>query len=144
MLKWFAAAPFLALAVLGAAACGDDDEEAGDTPGDGAESRTATLEANDFYFEPAQLTAEPGQLLTVKVQNNGAAEHTFTVNGLGIDEEIPAGKEKDIKVTSTETGEFEFYCRYHHSNMTGTITIGEGGAASTKDSNGGGGGGYGY
>jgi plastocyanin len=144
MLKWFAAAPFLALAVLGATACGDADEEAGDTPGDGAESGPVTLEADDFYFEPAQLTAEPGQLLTVKVQNNGAAEHTFTVNGLGIDEEIPAGKEKDIEVTSTETGEFEFYCRYHHSNMTGTITIGQGGADAPTENADTSGGDYGY
>ena len=138
--KWLAPVAFLALAALPFTACGGDDEEAGDTSGNGAASATVTLTARDFSFEPTELTGDPGQLLTVKVQNNGAVEHTFTVNDLGIDEEIAAGEEKDIEVTSA--GAFEFYCRYHQSKMSGTITIGEGGGASTTDS--GGGSGYGY
>ncbi len=144
MLKWFAAAPFLALAVLGATACGDADEEAGDTPGDGAESGPVTLEADDFYFEPTALTADPGQTLSIKIANEGAAEHTFTIDGLGIDEVIGAGEERVVEVSSSEAGEFEYYCRYHHSNMTGAITIGEGGAAAPTENADTSGGDYGY
>ena len=138
-----AAAALLALATLVFAACGGDDEEAGDTSGDNALSGPVVLEADDFYFEPAALTADPGQTLSVKVANEGAAEHTFTIDGLGIDAVIAAGEDRVVEVSSSEAGEFEFYCRYHSSQMSGTITIGQGGAASTKDSSGGGSG-YGY
>ena len=140
-----AAAALLALAALVFAACGGDDEEATETSGDGAESGPVVLEADDFYFEPTALTADPGQTLSVKVANEGAAEHTFTIDGLGIDEVIAAGEDRVVEISSSEAGEFEFYCRYHSNQMSGTITIGEGGATSTKDSSGGGGGGgYGY
>ena len=136
---------FLALAALAFAACGGDEEEAGDSAASSAGSGDTTVEVGDFFFEPAALSADSEKALTLKVTNNGAAEHTFTIDDLGIDEEIAAGEEKEISLESSAAGQFEFYCRYHSSKMTGTITIGEGSAAApTKDGDSGSGSGYGY
>ena len=130
-------------AVLTAAACGGDDEEAGDaSSGDG--SGAVTLDAGDFFFSPTELTADPGQTLTVTVSNKGAAEHTFTIDDLGVDEVLKAGEEKAINVAADQAGAFEFYCRFHRSKMTGTLTIGAAAAAPADKDSTGSGSGYGY
>ena len=129
-------------AILTAAACGGDDEEAGDPSGDG--SGAVTLDAGDFFFSSTELTADPGQTLTVTVSNNGVAEHTFTIDDLGVDEVVKAGEEKAIDVAADQSGTFEYYCRFHHSKMTGTLTIGDAAAAPADKDSSGSGSGYGY
>lgn len=123
------------IGALSLAACGGNDEEKNPPSNDGAQPSAVTLEADDFYFKPTSLSVESGQTLTVKVENEGKAEHTFTVDTLGVDVEIPAGEDKEVDITAPKSGSFDFYCRYHRSRgMTGTITVGEGSAAApTKD-----------
>ncbi len=139
--RWLPAFALLTLAaVLLFAACGGDDEA---EPGADAASGTLNLEQDDFYFEPTQLTAD--QPVTLKITNKGKAEHTFTVDALKIDRVVPAGAEEDIALPGGAPGSFEYYCRFHHSQMSGTLTLGTGGPASSPPSSTGGGyGGFGY
>jgi len=136
----------LALATaLIAAACGDDEEYTSSSASSASSASSTgapgsvTLKAGDFFFQPTSLTAAPGQTLTVRVKNEGATAHTFTIDDLGVDTVIPAGEEKEVEVNAAGHDSLSFYCRFHPSRMTGTITAGEGSApAPTGDSSRGG------
>ena len=127
-------------AALLAAACGDDDEE--DTSGGGptAESGAQTVEvvATDFAFAPAEISAEPGQAVSITLKNDGTVEHSFTIDDLGVDTEAEGGEEATTELTAPDES-VEFYCRYHPSQMRGTVKVGASGAAApTEDDDGGG------
>lgn len=72
--------------------------------------------------DDAQLTVEQGD--AVFVENKDLYRHTFTVESLGIDEEIPAGVDRRL-VIDAEPGEYEFVCEVqgHEDDMKGTLTV---------------------
>ncbi len=79
----------------------------------GADEQELEMEADDFYFGPTFVTAAPGQKVTVKVKNEGDASHTFTIDGLGVDQEVRPGESADIDVTLPASGTVPFNCRFH-------------------------------
>lgn len=124
--------PLATLAVLAAATafvagCGDDN---GGADGDAVEADNgatgpadATLELEDFQYSPDTLEGTAGETLTVDLENTSDSSHTFT--GDGVDETLQAGDTKTVEVDLPDTGDFEFFCRFHRSQgMTGTITTG--------------------
>lgn len=77
-----------------------------------------------FAFVPAELRGSPGQTLTIEVENEGSASHTFTVEDLGIDEELSPGDRVEVEVTLPDSGSLPFVCRFHErSGMVGEITV---------------------
>ncbi|MGH2807666.1 MAG: cupredoxin domain-containing protein [Actinomycetota bacterium] len=105
-----------------APACGQEGEDAG-----AAVSQTVAVEAFDFYFEPTSLLVELGARVTVEFTNNGSVSHSFSAPDL--DAEVEAGNGQDATVTFTvpdQPGSFDFFCKYHADQMTGTISIGGG------------------
>lgn len=77
---------------------------------DGGQARVA---AQDVFFEPTFVRAEPGQTVTVTVTNEGTIDHTFTIEDQDIDEVLAPGDETTVKVTVPD-GEFaRFVCRFH-------------------------------
>lgn len=77
-----------------------------------------------FAFVPAELRASPGQTLTIEIENEGSASHTFTIDRLGIDEELSPGDRVEVEVTLPESGSLPFVCRFHErSGMVGEITV---------------------
>ncbi len=135
MRKWFWVLALAAIAAaLLAAACGDDEEETGDneSPGNNEEAgQTVEMEMDDFYFDPAELDAAPGDTITVNLKNEGQATHTFTIDALGIDQQVAAGEEATVQVHAAEAGDLRFYCRFHGaSGMEGTIKVGSGSAGA--------------
>jgi plastocyanin len=147
MRKLATAAGLLLLSTLVLAACGDDDDE--DTSGGTeptAESGAQTVEivATDFAFEPTEVSAEPGQAVTVTLKNDGAVEHSFTIDDLDVEAEAEGGEEATAEFTAPAES-VEFHCRYHPAQMRGTVTVADdagGAAAPTQDSSDSGG--YGY
>ena len=85
-------------------ACGDDDDTSGSASGSGSGSgvsadeptgeSVATITAADIAYDPTELTV-------------GEAE---------------GGEDADI-VVPDEPGTYDFYCRYHPDQMTGTLTV---------------------
>jgi plastocyanin len=93
------------------------------------------LEAYEFYFQPTVLTGEAGQTITLEVLNEGAQSHTFTVDPLRVDLEVPPGQNATTKVTFPDSGAFLFYCRFHAGGaMRGGLSVGGdlGAAAGTE------------
>ncbi|MCC6179324.1 MAG: cupredoxin domain-containing protein [Chloroflexi bacterium] len=84
------------------------------------------LEADDFYFEPTFVRGTPGQKLTLEIENEGAAEHTFTIPGQQIDTVLQPGGKADVAVTVPNSGALRFYCRFHTSlGMNGELLAGD-------------------
>jgi plastocyanin len=79
------------------------------------------VEAQDFEFAAPKLVADSGEI-TVYVENTGDALHSFTIDKLGIDEYVPAGKSARITFTAGP-GTYRFYCGPHAPDMEGSLTV---------------------
>lgn len=129
-----AAVSLITILALGTlmAACSSDDSS---TPAEGASSpaEEATdvsgtseldMEVDSFYFEPAVLQGTAGQTLSIHLENESDATHTFTIDDQSIDEELAGGASADVEVTFPDSGSVTFYCRFHQSSgMEGELTV---------------------
>ena len=78
----------------------------------------------DFFFSPNVLTGSAGQQLTLTIDNQGAATHTFTIASEHIDVTLAPGTQQTVKVTFPNSGSTEFLCRFHESmGMTGELQV---------------------
>jgi plastocyanin len=110
-------------------------------------SGTTKVELDDYYFQPTVIKGKPGQKVTVKLDNAGSVEHTFTIDSQSINEMLQPGSEASVMVTIPKSGAVSFYCKFHKaSGMAGalvangsSVSSGSGGGSS----GGGGGGAYG-
>jgi plastocyanin len=97
-----------------------------DVSGKGS-SAAIELEADDFYFNPTFVKAATGQKVTVEVKNEGKAAHTFTVDQLGIDQQVDPGKTAKVEVQLPSSGAVAWYCRFHRARgMQGAFYFNEG------------------
>jgi plastocyanin len=82
------------------------------------------VELNDDYFNPNVITVPVGKTTTLLLKNQGNRDHTFTVKKLGIDTEVPPGKEKTITVKPETPGTYELICRFHYlKGMDGKVIV---------------------
>ena len=111
-----------------AAGCGG--EESGTEGGGGGQ--TIQVAASDFEFDPAELTADPGEI-SFELTNDGEAPHALEIEGNGVEESsetIDAGASTTLTVT-LEEGTYEIYCpvgNHKDMGMVGTLTVGSSGA----------------
>lgn len=126
----------VAVCALGLTGCSSDDgggdtgSETGTTGsnqnGDCAdltgEGSTFTITISDFAFDPNCFTASASQ--GISIENQDAADHTFTVTGTDIDVPIAAGQTFDGEPISgaVSPGTYDFLCTLHPT-MTGQVTI---------------------
>ncbi|MDQ4064797.1 MAG: cupredoxin domain-containing protein [Actinomycetota bacterium] len=88
-------------------------------------SASASVEAFDFYFEPTTVFFERGVEATVTLTNNGSVAHSFTVADLDVEVEVEPGSEASTTfVTPDEPTAYEFFCKFHPEEMTGSLSIG--------------------
>ena len=94
----------------------------GSPPEDVPEIRIET-EPNfgNFQFSERDLELKAGDTIIVDFRAR-KEYHTFTVNGLAIDEIITPGQPNRFSYTFHEAGTFTFFC-IPHPYMTGTITV---------------------
>lgn len=126
------------------AACGDDDDAktnttgATTTAGGGTTTQDITITAADFSFNPTSITAAPGQKVKITLDNSGQAPHSFTVGSNDVTE-AEGGQEAAGEFT-VQAGDTEFHCKYHPTQMIGTISV----SGSDASATGAPGGGFGY
>jgi plastocyanin len=86
--------------------------------------KTIQMKSGNFFFDPAEITAEPGQEITIHFTEN-AGFHTFVIDAINLVKKVEA----DGKVTftaPTEPGSYEFYCNigsHQAKGMTGLLKI---------------------
>jgi len=90
-----------------------------DLTGEGA---TFTIMISDFAFDPNCFTASASQ--GISIENQDAADHTFTITGTDVDVPIAAGQTFNGEPISgaVSPGTYDFLCTLHPT-MTGQVTI---------------------
>ncbi|MCA1824986.1 MAG: cupredoxin domain-containing protein [Mycobacteriales bacterium] len=91
-----------------------------------------SLEQDDFYFGPTFVRATAGQVVKVKLENEGDKPHTFTIDALGVDQEVAPGKSAQVSVTvPAGSAPVVFYCRFHRGGgMQGAFYVGNAGGGA--------------
>jgi len=92
---------------------------------------TIDMEADDYYFEPTFVKVKPGEKVTIELENEGNASHTFTSDSLNIDQQVAPGKKAKFTLTVPSDGTaFEFHCSFHQDmGMQGAFFTKKGGTA---------------
>ena len=92
------------------------------------ESKTITINAHRFAFEPAQITLKKGEPVTLQLTTTDVT-HGFYLKPLKIDEVIEPGKTTEVKLTPQVAGTFtticDHFCGANHGNMKMTIVVEE-------------------
>ena len=56
------------------------------------------------------------------ITNTGAVEHSFTLDDDSVSQDIEPGETQTVTVDIT--ADAGFHCKYHPTQMTGTLTVG--------------------
>lgn len=75
----------------------------------------------DSNFSDTSLEADEGTV-SVFVDNNDGTTHTFTIEELDVDLEIPGGKAARVEFEA-EQGSYNFICVPHEEDMEGNLTV---------------------
>jgi plastocyanin len=124
----------LALAAVGPllllAACSSSGDNATTTTkasqttsasGGTAQPQAITVTAVDLSLSPATITASAGQVIKVTFKNNGTIPHSFTVGTTDVAVANAGASSSGSFTASAQT--VEFHCKYHPTQLKGTITI---------------------
>ena len=118
-------------------ACGGDDGYGGSAATATRPAATATAPAAaatagvpstvaiiDFGFSPNQFSVAAGQTVRFTVKNDGAINHTFTIDGVVNTGTLSGGASKEVSFTPAAAGTLTFYCQVHgQAAMSGTIRV---------------------
>jgi plastocyanin len=89
------------------------------------------VEQDNFYFEKTFLKGTAGTV-TVKLENEGNTQHSFTIDDQDIDAVVQPGKAKTVTVKLTDGQPVSFYCKFHRSSgMQGALYTAAGGTTSS-------------
>ncbi|MFN2388763.1 MAG: cupredoxin domain-containing protein [Actinomycetota bacterium] len=105
----------LGIAVVVSVAARVSYEEAEARPGD------IELAAEDFEFTNESLQTDAGRV-SVTVTNEDQTWHTFTIESLDVDLDIPAATTARVTFDA-EPGTYEFFCRPHPEDMKGELQV---------------------
>jgi YVTN family beta-propeller protein len=91
------------------------------------------LEADDYYFGPTFLRGNPGQKLTLMMENEASTLHNVTIPALGIDKDIPPKGKVRLEVTFPASGALAFFCKFHGPlGMNGQLLTGDPAASGPR------------
>lgn len=105
----------------------------GDLVGMGAAAAQEITMA-EFAFTPTFIKVASEATLKVTLKNpGGLADHTFTLDALGVDRQLKPGEQADFDLKLPAAGEaLRFYCRLHaDKGMQGAIYFNDGEPVST-------------
>ncbi len=80
----------------------------------------------DIAFEPKEFTIAADTDVVVFLPNEGALEHNFTIDELGIATDTIPGGESTTVTINAPAGTYEYYCSipgHREAGMVGTLTV---------------------
>ena len=93
--------------------------------GDGAAvGESSVVDMVGFEYVPAQLRADAGSV-AIRFANDSADNHSFTIDALGLDVQVPSGRER-VVVVEAQAGEYAVYCSvddHRDQGMVGKLTV---------------------
>lgn len=97
------------------------------TPSATAAVREVTVSGTEFKFEPATLTASPGEKIRLIFNNTGRARHDFVVESQNIKTQVIAsGTSETIQFTAPQRGTYTFICSvpgHREAGMVGKLVV---------------------
>src|SRR5919109_2815028 len=96
-----------------------------------AQGQEVTVRMEDNFFDPANITVEPGTTVTW-VQSGNNPHTTTSYDGLWDSGLLPGGSGETFSFTFEEPGTYDYFCIPHENlGMVGSVTV-AGGAATTS------------
>jgi YVTN family beta-propeller protein len=87
------------------------------------------LEADDYYFAPTFIRGQPGQQLTLEIENESGTLHNISLPEQHIDTDIPPKGRVKVDVTIPPSGIVHFFCKFHGAlGMNGGLLAGDAGS----------------
>jgi uncharacterized cupredoxin-like copper-binding protein len=90
----------------------------------GGAEQEVTITGHDIYFDPAEVHIKAGKVKFI-LPNEGAAQHDFSIDELGIQVDMPAGTTQEVEA-DIPSGTYEFYCNvpgHEDAGMVGTLVV---------------------
>lgn len=88
---------------------------------------TFTVIGLDYAFEPADLTVNEGDTVTVVFRNDGALAHTWELPAFNvISDELGSGESQELTFVADKAGVYEIICGvvgHADLGMVGTLTV---------------------
>jgi glucose dehydrogenase/plastocyanin len=84
------------------------------------------VSAVDIAFEPKEFTIAANTDVVVTITNNGALQHDFTIDELGVKSDLLGGGESTEVTINAAAGTYEYYCSvtgHREAGMVGTLTV---------------------
>jgi plastocyanin len=82
--------------------------------GGGPDPVTIEVAMMDYSFRPSAVRVQPGQEVTLAVENLGEETHNLSSPDHGIDVDIPSGDVLEVEFTaSSDETHQQFFCKYH-------------------------------
>jgi plastocyanin len=91
-----------------------------------AGARIVEVAATDFSFRPAEITVKAGEVINLRLVNQGVAAHDLVIPAVGIWLLAAPGQSMTGGVTFDRPGEYEFFCSvpgHRDVGMIGRIVV---------------------
>lgn len=91
-----------------------------------ASGASAEVHAVDIAFEPTEFTIPADTDVTVTIVNDGALQHDFAIDELGIKSDLLNNGESTTVTINAAAGSYEYYCTvtgHREAGMVGTLTV---------------------
>lgn len=86
--------------------------------------RVLTVEMANYRFQPSQLRLDGGPV-ALRFRNDTDDSHSFTIDALGVDVEVPSGRSR-VLVVHAGPGEYAVHCTvgdHRESGMVGRLVV---------------------
>ena len=93
--------------------------------------RTIEITASNMEYSPSEITATPGEQLTIRLVNNGQEAHNIEFElpsgEQELDTNVQPGETATLNITAPDsTGSYTFYCpveNHHQKGMEGKLIV---------------------
>lgn len=82
--------------------------------------------ANEFQFDPSELTLPANQPAEIELTNGGTVEHDMTIDAIEFNLLAPIGETVTGNIGPLDAGSYEIYCSipgHKESGMIGTLAV---------------------